>query len=36
MKTALTHLPAAEQRELARIVQFLFEEFGDAIVMAEG
>ncbi len=36
MKTDLSHLPPAKQRELARIVQFLFEEFGDAIVMAEG
>lgn len=36
MKTDLSHLPSAKQRELARIVQFLFEEFGDAKVMAEG
>lgn len=36
MKTHLSHLPQAKQRELARIVQFLFEEFGDATVMAEG
>ena len=36
MKTDVSHLPAAKQRELARIVQFLFEEFGDAVVMAEG
>tara|TARA_R110000868_G_scaffold179415_1_gene419437 strand:- start:4811 stop:5734 length:924 start_codon:yes stop_codon:yes gene_type:complete len=36
MKTDLSHLPAAKQRELARIVQFLFEEFGDAIVLAQG
>ena len=36
MKTDLSHLPQAKQRELARIVQFLFEEFGDATVMAEG
>lgn len=36
MKTDLSHLPAAKQRELARVVQFLFEEFADVIVMAEG
>lgn len=36
MKTDLPHLPAAKQRELAHIVQFLFEEFGEAIVMAKG
>lgn len=36
MKTDLSHLPPAKQRELARVVQFLFEEFADMIVMAEG
>ncbi|BBF70945.1 HEPN domain-containing protein [Sphingomonas bisphenolicum] len=36
MKTDLSHLPHAKQRELGHIVQFLFEEFADAIVMAEG
>ncbi|MES2272219.1 MAG: HEPN domain-containing protein [Pseudomonadota bacterium] len=36
MKTDLSHLPQAKQRELARVVQFLFEEFGDATVLAEG
>lgn len=36
MKTDLSHLPTAKQRELARVVQFLFEEFADMIVMAEG
>ncbi len=36
MKTDLSHLPQAKQRELARVVQFLFEEFGDANVLAEG
>lgn len=36
MKTDLSHLPQAKQRELARIVRFLFEEFADTIVMAEG
>lgn len=36
MKTDLSHLPQAKQRELARIVRFIFEEFADTIVMAEG
>lgn len=36
MKTDISYLPPAKQRELARVVQFLFEEFADAIVMAEG
>lgn len=36
MKTDLSHLPAAKQRELARVVELLFEEFGDIIVHAEG
>tara|TARA_R110000868_G_scaffold150689_1_gene374157 strand:- start:62688 stop:63608 length:921 start_codon:yes stop_codon:yes gene_type:complete len=36
MKTDLSHLPQAKQRELARVVQFLFEEFGDVTVLAEG
>ncbi|MEG8222336.1 HEPN domain-containing protein [Sphingomonas sp. HH69] len=36
MKTDLSHLPPAKQRELARVVQFLFEEFADIIMMAEG
>jgi len=30
MRTDLAHLPAAKQRELDRVVQILFEEFGDA------
>jgi uncharacterized protein len=30
MRTSLDHLPAAKQRELERVVQILFEEFGDA------
>jgi predicted nucleotidyltransferase/HEPN domain-containing protein len=34
MKTSLDHLPAAKQRELERVVQILFEEFGDALVNA--
>ncbi|HEX9965511.1 MAG TPA: HEPN domain-containing protein [Allosphingosinicella sp.] len=34
MRTDLDHLPAAKQRELERVVQILFEEFGDATVLA--
>src|SRR3546814_2550355 len=34
MKTSLDHLPAAKQRELERVVQILFEEFGDATTIA--
>ena len=34
MKTGLDHLPPAKQRELERVVQILFEEFGDATAMA--
>ncbi|UYY59301.1 nucleotidyltransferase and HEPN domain-containing protein [Sphingomonas sp. S2-65] len=34
MKTSLDHLPAAKQRELKRVVQILFEEFGDATAIA--
>jgi predicted nucleotidyltransferase/HEPN domain-containing protein len=30
MRTDLDHLPAAKRRELERVVEFLFEEFGDA------
>ena len=30
MKTSLDHLPAAKQRELERVVQIVFEEFGAA------
>lgn len=36
MKSDLSHLPAAKQRELARVVQILFEEFADITVHAEG
>lgn len=36
MKTDLSHLPQSKQRELARVVRFLFEEFADLIVLAEG
>ena len=36
MRTDLSHLPASKQRELGRVVQFLFEEFGDEIVLAQG
>jgi predicted nucleotidyltransferase/HEPN domain-containing protein len=30
MRTSLDHLPPAKQRELERVVQILFEEFGEA------
>jgi predicted nucleotidyltransferase len=33
-KSDLDHLPATEQRELERVVQIIFEEFGDALVLA--
>jgi len=34
MQTSLDHLPPAKQRELERVVQILFEEFGDATAIA--
>ncbi|MEI9852820.1 MAG: HEPN domain-containing protein [Sphingomonas sp.] len=34
MRTDLDHLPPAKQRELERVVQVLFEEFGDATAIA--
>ena len=34
MKTGVDHLPPAKQRELERVVQILFEEFGDATAIA--
>ena len=34
MKSELDHLPAAKQRELERVVQIIFEEFEDALVLA--
>jgi uncharacterized protein len=34
MRTDLDHLPAAKQRELERVVQILFEAFGEATVLA--
>ena len=34
MRTDVDHLPAAKQRELERVVQLLFEEFGEATVFA--
>jgi uncharacterized protein len=34
MRTDLDHLPPAKQRELERVVQILFEEFGDATGLA--
>jgi len=36
MKIDLSHLPATKQRELARVVQILFEEFADITVHADG
>jgi predicted nucleotidyltransferase/HEPN domain-containing protein len=36
MRTDLTHLPAAKQRDLERVVAILFEEFGDATALASG
>jgi len=34
MRTDLDHLPANKQRELERIVAIIFDEFGDALAMA--
>ncbi len=34
MRTDFDHLPPAKQRELERVVQILFEEFGDATAIA--
>ena len=34
MKTSLDHLPPAKQRELERVVEILFAEFGDATAIA--
>ena len=34
MRTDLDHLPAAKQRELERVVQILFEEFGEATAIS--
>lgn len=34
MKTGLDHLPASKQREIERVVAIIFEEFGDALVLA--
>lgn len=36
MRTDIDHLPAAKQRELERIVEILFEEFGQATENATG
>jgi predicted nucleotidyltransferase/HEPN domain-containing protein len=36
MRTDLDHLPPAKVRELERVVQILFEEFGDALAGASG
>ena len=35
MRTDLDHLPANKQRELERVVQLVFEEFGDAMALAK-
>ncbi|MEJ6010666.1 nucleotidyltransferase [Novosphingobium aquae] len=35
MRTDLDHLPANKKRELERVVQILFEEFGDAFALAK-
>ncbi len=35
MRTDLDHLPAAKQREIERVVQIIFEEFDDALVLAK-
>ena len=34
MNTSLDHLPASKQRELKRVLQILFEQFGDATAIA--
>ena len=34
MRTELDPLPPAKQRELERVIQILFEEFGDATAIA--
>lgn len=36
MRNDLDHLPPAKQRELERVVQIIFEEFGDASSLATG
>jgi len=35
MRTSLDHLPPAKQRELERVVEILFEEFGDTLALAQ-
>ena len=35
MRTDLDHLPAQKQRELERVVQLVFEEFGDAFALSK-
>lgn len=34
MRTELDHLPPTKQRELERVVEIVFEEFGDALALA--
>ena len=36
MRTDISHLPPTKQRELERVVQIIFEEFGDANNLATG
>lgn len=36
MRADLSHLPDAKRRELERVVQILFEEFGDATLLGQG
>jgi predicted nucleotidyltransferase len=33
MRTDLDHLPPVQQRELERVVQIIFEEFGEKIAL---
>jgi predicted nucleotidyltransferase/HEPN domain-containing protein len=35
MRTDIEHLPSKKQRELERVVQFIFEEFDDALALAK-
>ncbi|MBA4758141.1 nucleotidyltransferase and HEPN domain-containing protein [Sphingosinicella sp.] len=35
MRTSLDHLPLPKQRELERVVEILFEEFGDTLALAQ-
>ena len=35
MRRDLDHLPPVKQRELERVVQIIFEEFGDALALSK-